>query len=171
MMGGVAIWYRQFLKSEHEGTGLTNNRSMHFIGMQAIQIGNGEELYQFEYNVGRTVASFFLPIVFVGLAFFVLSTSEQATRLRILAGGLISGTAVCGMHYLGQESIVNYRNYFDWRYVLASSVIAAVAASVALGVFFRLKSAWTNAIPRRILCALTLASAVRSAKNISAWLQ
>ena len=138
-----------------------DGRSMHFIGMQAIQMGDGQAFHQFQYNTSRTIASFFLPIVFVGLAFFVLSVSEVVTAWRILTGGLICGAAVCGMHYLGQESILNYQNHFDWRYVLASVIIAVVAASVALGVFFRLKSAWTNAIPRRVVCALGLATAVR----------
>ena len=102
--------------------------------MQAIQIADGNPVKQFEYNSGRTIASFFLPIVFVGLAFLVFSLSEPVSYLRILLGGFICGVAVCGMHYLGQESILNYRNHFDWRFVLTSAVIAVVAASVALGV-------------------------------------
>ena len=144
-MGAVAIW------------------SMHFIGMQAIRMANGEFDLQFVYSPAYTAGSFFLPIGIVAIAFFIFS-SEYVSVLKMFAGGFFCGAAICGMHYLGQAGIVNYVSVWDWRYVVGSIVIALVAATTALGMFFRLKSAWTNAIWKRFLNALLLAAAVRYVK-------
>ena len=136
---------------------------MHFIGMQAIFFANGEQEYQITYNPAFTVGSFFMPIAVVFIAFFVFSATEKVNALNIIVGGFISGTAICGMHYVGVVGIQNYTSIFDFRIVIASVVIGLAAASTALGIFFRFKYAWTNAVWKRGMCAIALATAIRYA--------
>ncbi len=141
-MGAVAIW------------------SMHFIGNRAIQMDKGQVDFQIEYSPGYTAGSFFLPICVVGVAFYFLSTTEKVSVLATILGGLLTGAAVSGMHYMGQGGISNYVPVYAWEYVLGSATIAAAASTVALSVFFYLKSTWTNSWIKRVACASLLATSV-----------
>lgn len=141
-MGGVSIW------------------SMHFIGNRAIIMAHGERNLQIEYNAAWTAGSFFLPICVVSIAFYLLGLSETVKVTRIVVVGLLTGTAVCGMHYSGQGGISNYMVSYRWEYVLGSAIIAVMAATVALGVFFYLKATWTNTWAKKALCASVLAASV-----------
>lgn len=141
-MGAVAIW------------------SMHFIGNRAITMDQGQAYLQIAYSPGYTAGSFFLPICVVALAFYCFSITESVSIVSTMVGGLTTGFAICGMHYLGQCGISNYLAVYNWRYVLGSAVIAVVAATIALGVFFHLKSAWTNTWWKRMSSAMFLAVAV-----------
>lgn len=141
-MGAVAIW------------------SMHYIGNRAITMNAGQPEFQIGYNPGYTAGSFFLPICVVAVAFYLFTVTEQVTFTGTIAGGCLTGFAICGMHYLGQGGISNYQPSYDWRYVLGSAIIAVVAATLALGVFFYFRSGWTNTWWKRWLCALLLAVAV-----------
>ena len=67
---------------------------MHFIGNQAIIMGDGSSDIQIVYNPSYTAVSFVLPIVIVGVAFVVLSYSEDVTYLRIVIGGILAGAAI-----------------------------------------------------------------------------
>lgn len=120
----------------------------------------GHPEFQIEYSPGFTGGSFFLPIIVVAIAFYLFSISEKVSILGTLAGGLLTGTAVCGMHYMGQGGIANYSPSYSWPHVLGSAIIAVCATTIALGVFFYLKSAWTNSWYKRAICASTLAVAV-----------
>jgi NO-binding membrane sensor protein with MHYT domain len=141
-MGGVAIW------------------CMHFIGNRAIIIDQDQPDLQIAYSPAFTAGSFFIPIVFVGIAFATFSMGESMPVLRMMVGGFICGAAICGMHYISQIGILNYTNVFDWRFIVAATVLAIATATVALGIFFHLKSAWTNTWWKRILTSLLLAAAV-----------
>ncbi|KAL8827287.1 MAG: hypothetical protein Q9170_007073 [Blastenia crenularia] len=141
-MGAVAIW------------------SMHYIGNRAIIMAHGQHQLQIQYNAAYTAGSFFLPIVVLGIAFYLLGLSEKVKILRIIIVGSLTGSAICGMHYFGQGGISNYIVSYNWEYVLGSACIAVSAATVALGVFFYLKTTWTNNWWRRGLCAAILAAAV-----------
>ncbi len=141
-MGGVAIW------------------SMHFIGNRAIRLGSGLPALQISYNVGYTIGSFILPVCIVALAFWIFSLSEAITLFRILLGGTIVGSGICGMHYLGQGGIANYTPIYKWRFILAAGIIAVAASTAALGYFFHLTSLWRNSWYRRLGAAIGLATAV-----------
>lgn len=141
-MGAVAIW------------------SMHFIGNRAITMGNGELDMQIAYSPAYTAGSFFLPICVVALAFYLFTVTERVSILATVVGGNLSGFAICGMHYLGQGGIANYQALYDWRFVFGSAIIAVVAATLALGVFFYFKAVWTNAWWKRMLSGCLLAVAV-----------
>ena len=141
-MGAVSIW------------------SMHFIGNRAIQMANGEPSLQIEYSPGFTAASFFLPICVVGFSFYLFTMVEKVHVVTTLMGGSFTGAAVCGMHYMGQGGIVNYTPKYGLGYVVGSAIIAVVASTVALGVFFYLTSTWINSWLKRMACAALLAISV-----------
>lgn len=125
---------------------------------------NGEPELQIAYSVGVTVASFFVPIIVLLAAFFVVTgtttSSNQISWWRVSASGTLSGGAICGMHYLGNASISNYRCDYLSAFVAGSVVIAAVASTVALSLFFVFRSSWTNSWWKRVGCAFVLAGAV-----------
>ncbi|KAK4247435.1 hypothetical protein C7999DRAFT_41207 [Corynascus novoguineensis] len=145
-MGGVAIW------------------SMHYIGNRATTMLNGEPGVQISYSAGVTIASLFVPISVLVVAFFVVTgMSNSSTRVvwwRIFASGTLSGGAISGMHYLGNGSIKNYHCSYDPGFVAGPVIIAAVASTVALSLFFVFRSTWTNSWWKRTGCAMVLAGAV-----------
>ena len=141
-MGAVAIW------------------SMHYIGNRALIMGDGSPDLQIAYNPGFTAGSFFLPICVVALALYLFTVSEQVTITGTIAGGCLAGFAITGMHYMGQGGLSNYHAAYNWRYVLGSALVAIAAATLALGVFFHFKSAWTNTWWKRLSSANLLAVAV-----------
>ena len=132
---------------------------MHFIGNRAIQINHGNG--QIGYNSGFTAISFFLPIGVLLAAFYLLAvTSSKAGGFFLAISGFLTGTAVCGMHYVGQLGIVNYHCRYRVANVVGAGFIAVVASLIALGIFFRLQETWTNSWWKRSLCGCILAGAV-----------
>ncbi|EAW13002.1 MHYT domain-containing protein [Aspergillus clavatus NRRL 1] len=141
-MGGIGIW------------------CMHFIGNRAIVLGDGSPHLQIMYSVSFTGVSFVLPVVVLFTAFYSTEAGEKAGYLRIITGGLLTGISVCGMHYIGQLGIANYRCTYKIAHVVGSAIIAVLASTVALGVFFRWRATWTNSWWRRGICGCLLAIAV-----------
>ncbi|OGE58221.1 hypothetical protein PENARI_c001G07244 [Penicillium arizonense] len=141
-MGGIGIW------------------CMHFIGNRAIVLGNGEGNIQILYNVAFTGTSLVLPVAVLLFAFYAVGVEEKAGYIRILIGGLLTGSAVCGMHYVGQLGISNYHCSYRPANVVGSAIIAIFSSTTALGIFFRWRASWTDSWWRRGLCACLLAGAV-----------
>ena len=110
------------------------------------------------------MASFFVPIFVLLIAFFVVTiTTTGGNRVswwRVGTSGTLSGGAICGMHYLGNASISNYQCDYVVGYVAGSVIIAAAASTVALSLFFVFRSSWTNSWWKRIGCAVVMAGAV-----------
>ncbi|KAM5357827.1 hypothetical protein ACJZ2D_015870 [Fusarium nematophilum] len=141
-MGGVSIW------------------CMHFIGNRAIDLADGEAEMQVAYSSGFTAISFFVPILVLLAAFVAVGTNNAVSWWRLIAGGILCGTAVCGMHYLGNASIDNYTCVYRPSYVVGSAIIAVVASNVALAMFFVFRAMWANAWWKRAISAVVLAGAV-----------
>lgn len=141
-MGGIGIW------------------CMHFIGNRAIVLGSGEKEIQILYNVAFTGTSFVLPVIVLLVAFYSVGVEEKASYLRILTGGLLTGSSVCGMHYVGQLGIANYKCSYHVANVVGSAIIAIFSSTAALGIFFRWRATWTDSWWRRGICACLLATAV-----------
>ncbi|KAJ4016125.1 hypothetical protein NW761_015108 [Fusarium oxysporum] len=141
-MGGVAIW------------------CMHFIGNRAIDLANGEPEMQIAYSSGYTAVSFFIPILVLLAAFLAIGTNNTVSWWRVIVGGVLCGTAVCGMHYLGNASIENYTCVYRPAYVVGAAFIAVVASNVALAMFFVFRAMWANAWWKRAISAVFLAGAV-----------
>ncbi|KAL7916595.1 putative MHYT domain signaling protein [Trichoderma velutinum] len=141
-MGGIAIW------------------SMHFIGNRAIYMLNGEAAFQIAYSTALTVASLLVPILVLALAFVGVSGNGRIQWWRIVLAGLLSGGAICGMHYLADASISNYRGSYRLSYLIGSVVIAVLASITALTLFFVFENTWSSAWWKRLGCAMVLAGAV-----------
>lgn len=142
-MGGCGIW------------------SMHFIANRAVVLNHGVPEAQIMYSPGFTAFSVFLPIIVLLAAFYFLGGDNSKPRpLHLLLAAVLTGTAVCGMHYVGNAGIQNYHCTYDPAKVAGAAVIAVAASLVALSIFFRLRAAWTNSWWKRAACAVVLASAV-----------
>jgi NO-binding membrane sensor protein with MHYT domain len=136
----------------------------HYIGNRATTLLQGEPELHIVYSARVTVASFFLPIFVLLVAFFVVTgASGNAGRVswwRVCASGTLSGGAICGMHYLGNASVSNYHCDYRTAFVVGSVIISVVASTAALALFFVFRSAWTNSWWKRSGCAVVLAGAV-----------
>lgn len=141
-MGGIGIW------------------AMHFVGNRAIVLDRGHPQRQILYNKGFTAASFFLPIIVLLFAFYTLGTSAKARQLQVAAAGVLTGAAVCGMHYMGQLGIANYNCSYRPQNVVGAAIISVVASLISLSLFFRMRDKWTDVWWKRTLCAVVLAIAV-----------
>lgn len=141
-MGGIGIW------------------CMHFIGNRAVVLGDGHSLPQILYSVSFTGASFALPVCVLLAAFYAIGASERAGNVRIGIGGILTGSSICGMHYVGQLGIANYSCSYRVANVVGSAIIAISASTAALVVFFRSRATWTDGWWRRAICALFMAGAV-----------
>lgn len=141
-MGGIGIW------------------GMHFVGNRAIVLANGNPERQILYNQGFTALSFFMPIMVLLFAFYYLGMPTRARQLHVAFAGVLTGAAVCGMHYLGQLGVDNYSCSYRVQNVVGAAIIAVVASFTALSVFFRLRDSWTDSWWKRALCGGILAIAV-----------
>jgi NO-binding membrane sensor protein with MHYT domain len=132
----------------------------HFIGNRAIQMGDGKQGLQIVFSEGVTALSFFVPILVLMLAFVAIGTNAVVSWWRISAGGVLCGSGVCGMHYLGNASIENYHCEYEPANVAGSALIAVTASTVALSMFFVFRAMWANAWWKRTLSGLVMAGAV-----------
>ena len=93
-------------------------------------------------------------------AFLAIGTNNQVSWWRVSGGGALAGTAICGMHYLGNASISNYVCVYNIANVVGSALIAVAASIVALAIFFVFRAAWTHSWWKRAMSAVLLAGAV-----------
>ncbi|KAJ9643764.1 hypothetical protein H2204_001909 [Knufia peltigerae] len=141
-MGGIGIW------------------AMHFVGNRAIVLDHANHQRQILYNQGFTAASFFLPIVVLIFAFYLLGTPAKARQLHVALAGILTGAAVCGMHYMGQLGIANYNCSYSPGNVVGAAIISVAASLISLSLFFRMRDKWSDLWWKRTLCAGVLALAV-----------
>jgi NO-binding membrane sensor protein with MHYT domain len=81
--------------------GATGIWAMHFIAMLGFAVP-GQEI---SYNVPITIASMLIAIGVVGVGLLIVGFGDGGLP-RLLAGGLIVGTGVAAMHYLGMAALV-----------------------------------------------------------------
>ncbi|KAM0345445.1 hypothetical protein ACHAPU_006372 [Fusarium lateritium] len=143
-MGGISIW------------------SMHFIGNQALILAQGEPEMQVEYSAGITVLSFCMPVIFLLAAFYAIGISNRVAWWRVITAGILCGSAICGMHYMGNASIRNYSCTYNPVYIAGAAIISVVASTVALAMFFILQSVSGGSWWKRTISAFILAGAVSS---------
>ncbi|MDT0329038.1 MHYT domain-containing protein [Nocardiopsis lambiniae] len=115
-LGGMAVW------------------SMHFIAMMGFRL-SGTAI---RYDPTLTIASGVIAIVVMGGA--LVLTLHKRTGPWLLFSGLLLGSGVLAMHYIGVASMnVHGELHQDPRHVIASCVIALIAATVALWFASRLR--------------------------------
>ncbi len=124
--------------------------SMHFVAMLALHMPIGVT-----YDISLTVSSLLLAIAAAGISYRIL-VGNPAAPLRLIAGGLIAGFGVAGMHYTGMAAmIMTAAISYDPTLFTVSIVIAVVAATAALWLSFNLRSLW-----HRLLASLVMAAAI-----------
>ncbi|GAB4086445.1 MHYT domain-containing protein [Myceligenerans cantabricum] len=101
---------------------------MHFVAM----LGFAPQGVSVRYDVPLTLLSAGVAIVVVGVGLFINQIGGQ--RLPgMLIGGFLAGAGVATMHYMGMAAMkMNATMSFDGTYVVASVIIAIVAATAAL---------------------------------------
>ncbi|PDP89292.1 histidine kinase [Glycomyces fuscus] len=115
-LGGMAVW------------------SMHFIAMMGFSPPGAA----IRYDATLTVVSGLIAIAVMAVALTL--TVAGGTAPRLLLGGLIAGTGVVAMHYLGMYSMnVHGEIHHDPLYVALSCAVALVAATASLWFASRLR--------------------------------
>jgi diguanylate cyclase (GGDEF)-like protein len=99
--------------------------SMHFIGMLAFSLP-----IPLGYDLAITGAS--LAIAFV-VSYFALAvvTRRTLTRPRLVAGGVLMGFGIAGMHYTGMAAMRMEPGIHYHPMLFAASLAIAIAASIA----------------------------------------
>jgi NO-binding membrane sensor protein with MHYT domain len=107
------------------GTGIW---TMHFMAM----LGFGVPGSTVTYDIGRTALSAVIAVGVVGIGVFIAGLGK-ASAPRVLIGGLFTGVGVASMHYTGMAAVeLDGTIHYNRNLVIASVVIAVVAATVAL---------------------------------------
>ncbi|EXJ84342.1 hypothetical protein A1O3_05009 [Capronia epimyces CBS 606.96] len=140
-MGAISIW------------------GMHFVAIGAIILAHGAPDRQILYKPGFTAISFFVPILVLLIAFYMLGQPARARQVHVAIASVLMGAAVCGMHSLGQYGLQNYRCVYKVPNLVGSAIISVLASFIALSVFFRLRDTWTDCWWKRVLCSAILALA------------
>ena len=100
--------------------------SMHFIAMLGFDPGAAVR-----YDLPLTVVSFLLAVAGSGLAFMI--AAGRANRRRMILAGLIMGTGICTMHYVGMAALRTAANLtYAPGLVVLSAAIALFASIAAL---------------------------------------
>ncbi|KAI0884814.1 FAD dependent oxidoreductase-domain-containing protein [Annulohypoxylon maeteangense] len=141
-MGGIAIW------------------CMHFVGNRAIVLAHNEPELRINYSSGFSALSFFAPVIVLLVTFLAIGASYKVSWWRICCGGILAGTSISGMHYLGNLSIENYDCVYNAVYVTGAAIIAIFDSTLALSLFFVFRASWRNTWWKRSLSAFVLAGAV-----------
>ncbi|TJY43921.1 PAS domain S-box protein [Cohnella pontilimi] len=118
--------------------------SMHFIGMLAWELD-----VQVTYHVPPMILSMLLPILASAIAIHLMTTQAPSTA-RLIAGGLLIGTAIILMHYTGMMSMDMPGELTHEPAAVAASIVIALGISFASLYFtFRLKAGGPYPIPMR----------------------
>ncbi|WP_454860180.1 MHYT domain-containing protein [Promicromonospora soli] len=109
-LGGTGIWV------------------MHFVAM----LGFSASGVNIRYNIPETLLSAAIAIVVVGAGLFITELGKRKLP-AMLVGGALAGAGVAAMHYMGMEAMqMSADVVYNPTYVIASVVIAIVAATAAL---------------------------------------
>lgn len=125
--------------------------SMHFVAMLAFSMPG----MPMSYDFATTLASLILAIVITGVGLATLDWQTKALR-RTLAAGLLIGTGVASMHYLGMAAMrMRATLSYDRLWVAISIVIAIGAATAAVWL-----AAQDHKAGRRLAAAIVMGIAI-----------
>ncbi len=108
--------------------------AMHYVGMLAFHMP-----VTVAYDLPTVLLSLLAAMFASGVALYVVSQRE-ATTARLVSSGLLMGTAICAMHYIGMSAMraAATCHYNPWIVAL-SCVIAIVASMAALKIAIGLR--------------------------------
>ncbi|KAL7422485.1 hypothetical protein Q5752_003133 [Cryptotrichosporon argae] len=134
---------------------------MHFVGMSSVRLKASPDVtWYLMFSPGFTVLSLFVPLVATAFAFWFLGSTDDFSWTRSVISGLIVGLTVGLMHYSASFKLPYLNVSYTAVTVTFALVLACVAATVALTLFFRLRSQWQDSFWKRGVCAIFLAAAV-----------
>jgi NO-binding membrane sensor protein with MHYT domain len=110
--------------------------SMHFIAMLAVNFPMAVN-----YNSTETLLSLCVAVFFTGVGLSIAST-RRLGRVRIPAAGVLMGSGIACMHYLGMNAIRGCGLTYDFGGVAVSVAVAVGASAIALWFAFRERSAF-----------------------------
>ena len=130
--------------------------AMHFIAMLGFTVP-GQPLL---YNVPLTVASMLLAVAVVGVGLFIVGFGPggygAGGLARLVAGGVIIGVGVAGMHYLGMAAMSMPGSMtYNLPLVIVSVLIACAAGTAALWI-----GTWVRGLAATAGAALIMGVAV-----------
>jgi diguanylate cyclase (GGDEF)-like protein len=130
--------------------------SMHFVGMLAFHLP-----IRLRYGLPLTGASFLVAVLTSGFA-LAIASRERLRAGQLAAGALLMGSGIVAMHYLGMAAItVTPAVEFDPWLVAASVLIAVAASAAALWLAFHLRSGHSRrAMIGRIAAAAAMGLAI-----------
>ncbi|CAM3626168.1 EAL domain-containing protein [Marinicrinis lubricantis] len=119
--------------------------SMHFIGMLAFHLH-----MEVKYDVGLTIVSMGASVISSFIAFYI-TAPQNINWYKIVSGGIIMGSGIVMMHYIGMEAMVMPAKLTYDKTIWILSVIIALAASfAALFMFLRFRTqssaSWLKAV-------------------------
>lgn len=121
---GLAWWAAGSLVM---GTGIW---SMHFVGMQALELP-----IPIGYSQGLTFASWLAAVTASGIA-LELASRKRLDKLRILLGAMAMGGGITAMHYLGMAAMrMSPGITWNMPLVALSVLVSFLASTLALLIF------------------------------------
>ncbi|WVQ82326.1 hypothetical protein IAT38_004454 [Cryptococcus sp. DSM 104549] len=134
---------------------------MHFVSMISVRLRASPEMtWYIRFNPGMTAMSLFVPMIATALSFWVIGSELEFQVWRVFLAGAFLGLTVGLMHYSASFKLPNLDVSYTAVTVVFALIIAVVAGTVALFLFFRLRAQWQDSWWKRGLCALVLATAV-----------
>ncbi len=129
--------------------------SMHYVGMLAFLLP-----VPVEYDWPTVLASLIAAILASIVALFVVSRQKMGV-LQILAGGVMMGGGIAGMHYIGMAAMrLPAMCHYSPSIVLLSIVLAFVISLAALWLTFRFRGENEPWAWQKILSALVMGGAI-----------
>lgn len=109
--------------------------SMHFVGMLALHMN-----MNVKYDVFLTIMSMLASVISSFIAFYI-TMPKDINWFKIAVGGLIMGSGIVTMHYMGMEAMIMHAeiSYAPGIWVL-SAIIALAASYAALILFLRFRN-------------------------------
>ena len=126
--------------------------SMHYLGMQSLRIP-----VQIDYFIPTVVLSLLLAIAASAVVLTVVGAEKLNGWGEIVAGGLLMGSGVASMNYVGMAAM---RSLAEPRYnpllVIYSSFVAVTASTVALWIGFSVRNRESHSESMRIVAAMVM---------------
>jgi PAS domain S-box-containing protein len=134
------------------GTGIW---AMHYIGMLAFNLP-----IPVYYDVPAVALSLLAAVLASFVALFVVGRNNMGLRAAGI-GGLLMGTGIAGMHYIGMEAMrLQAMCHYDLPIVLLSVALAVVISLVALWLTFTLRTETQGLGWKKLTSALVMGAAI-----------
>ena len=129
---------------------------MHFTGMLAYNMG-----IEHKYEVGMTLLSLALPIMFAYAIFQIIKQPDLTTK-TILASSPILGLSILSMHYTGMQAMqMPIDVLYQPGWFIASVLIAMVTSAAALWfMFIYAHNREASQVPFHLISALVMGAGI-----------